>query len=77
MSGLASTMLDIALEDAGPFELAYPHLTDSARLYVWRTQFLQLLDLWGACKSSRLSDRDLKERESDWEKHIVCIIFKA
>lgn len=66
-------MLNIALEEAGPFELAYPHLADSARLYVWCTQFLHLLDLWGHCRSDLLSDRELKDTENAWQKQIVCM----
>lgn len=66
-------MLDIVLEESGPFELAFPHLTESARLYVWRTQFLDLLDKWGSCRSSNLSKHQVVNSETAWKAKMACV----
>ena len=72
-------MLDIVFEKAGPFELLNPHLAQSARFYIWKSAFLELLDRWALCRSDKLSLEAVRSRESSWkqELNIVCLFLIA
>lgn len=56
---------------AGTLELEYPHLAESARLYLWQHRFKELLDRWGSCQSTELSMDDLNSST----KEFVCIFI--